>query len=265
MGSALAIAFHEAGLHVYATARDPSKMKNLTSYGIETLTLDVQSESSIADCVKKVSRLDILINNAGASYTMPIADVSIPEAKKLFELNVWSPVAVTQALLPLLLKSSKAVVVNHTSSGVVTSIPFQAVYNASKAAFSMFSNTLRLELQPFGIAVVELRTGGVKTNIVNNVKARQPELPEGSIYMPAREAVEKALRGEWFNDMGIAAEQWAKGVVADLLRRNPPPIIWRGESAWLAWLGSCLPFGMFDGRIKRMVGLDIVERTIRKG
>jgi 1-acylglycerone phosphate reductase len=104
MGAALAVAFHEAGLHVYATARTPSKIAQLASLGIETLTLDVLSDSSIAACVSKLSSLDILINNAGASYSMPVSDLSIPEAKMLFDLNVWSYLTVTQAFLPLLLK-----------------------------------------------------------------------------------------------------------------------------------------------------------------
>lgn len=65
LGAALAITFHEAGLHVYATSRDPSKMNDLQARGIEILTLDVLSDSSIAACVSKVSSLDILVNNAG--------------------------------------------------------------------------------------------------------------------------------------------------------------------------------------------------------
>ncbi len=73
LGAALAIAFHEAGLHVYATARNPSKMTELTSLGIETLTLDVLSDSSITACVNKLSNLDILVNNAGACYSMPVS------------------------------------------------------------------------------------------------------------------------------------------------------------------------------------------------
>src|ERR1700748_1171583 len=93
LGAALAIAFHEAGLHVYATARDPSKMKELSALGIETLTLDVLSDSSIAACVSQLTSLDILVNNAGAGYSMPVSDISITEAKKLFDLNVWSQIA----------------------------------------------------------------------------------------------------------------------------------------------------------------------------
>jgi NADP-dependent 3-hydroxy acid dehydrogenase YdfG len=84
MGAALAIAFHEAGLHVYATARDLSKMTQLASLGIETLVLDIQSDPSIASCVSKLSsrNLDILVNNAGASASMPISDLSLPRLRR---------------------------------------------------------------------------------------------------------------------------------------------------------------------------------------
>ncbi|MCJ1286180.1 hypothetical protein MMC26_005525 [Xylographa opegraphella] len=265
IGAALAIAFHEAGLHVYATARNPSKMELLAAAGIQTLTLDVQSESSIAACVNSLSSLDILVNNAGAQFLMPVVDVSITEAKQTFDLNVWAHIAMTQAFLPLLMKSSKGMIVNQTSVGAVTTLPFQAVYNASKAAFAMFSDSLRLELQPFGITVVDLRTGVVKTNLIKNSKElKQPSLPKGSIYEPARETVEKVMRQEGFENTGMPAQQWAKAVVQDLLKMNPPPVIWRGESAWLTRLAAVLPFGMFDGMVKKLTGLDIVAQMVRK-
>ena len=98
-------------------------------------------------------------------------------------------------------------IVNQTSVGGVTTLPFQAVYNASKAALIMFSDTLRLELQSFGITVVDLRTAIVKTNFLTNLRELQkPTLPSGSIYEPAREVVEKALRQEQFDDAGISAD-----------------------------------------------------------
>ena len=135
---------------------------------------------------------------------MPLVDASIPEAKNLFDLNVWSHIAVTQAFLPLLLRSSHGMIVNQTSVGAVVTIPFQAVYNSSKAALAMLSDSLRLELQPFGIAVVDLRTGVVKTNLIKNLKeSKKPSLPEGSIYEPAKETVEKALRQEEFENQGM--------------------------------------------------------------
>ena len=116
IGAALAVAFHDAGLRVIATARNPSKMESLKSAGIETLPLDVQSETSIQQCVGELSSLDILVNNAGSGLLSPLSDVSIAQAKELFDLNVWAQVAMTQACLPLLLKSEQAIIVNHTSS-----------------------------------------------------------------------------------------------------------------------------------------------------
>jgi NADP-dependent 3-hydroxy acid dehydrogenase YdfG len=263
MGAALAEEFHRSGYSVYATARDQSKMASLSALGIKTMALDIQSQESIDQCVKSMPHLDILVNNAGASYTMPIVDMSIPEAKKLFDCNVWGHLALTQAFMPRLLASPKAMVVNHTSVGVHAALPFQAAYNASKAAMCMFSDILRLELQPFDIEVVNLKTAGVKTNIVQNIQARQPQLPASSIFAAAKELVESALRSEWVGDRGITAEEWAKGVVADLQKSSVPPVIWRGESAWMARFASILPFGWIDGTYKRMTGLEKIEQTIR--
>ena len=263
LGSALAIAFHKAGLHVRATARNPSKVTELTALGIETFTLDVQSESSIAACVGQLSSLDILVNNAGATYTMPVSDLSIPEAKKLFDLNVWSYLAVTQAFLPLLLES-KGMIVNQTSSASVVTVPFQSAYNASKAAIATFSDTQRLELEPFGITVVDLKTGSVKSNIMKNHKEMtQASLPRGSIYEPAKEAVETTMSGDKFFKSAMSAQQWAEGVAHNLLKKKPPPVIWTGGlTTWLVRIATILPFGTLDGTMKKMTGLDVVKQKV---
>ncbi|KAI9700965.1 MAG: hypothetical protein M1820_006610 [Bogoriella megaspora] len=287
MGAALAIAFHNAGHQVFATARNSSKLKPLAEKGIETLPLDVTSESSIASAVSSVTSsladergLNMLINNAASSYSMPISDVSLDAARELFDVNVWSHIAVTQAFLPLLLKSTsssdkttsagghhnQAMIVNHTSVGSVTALPFQGIYNSSKAALAMLSETMRLELAPFGIRVIDLKTAGVRTNIIanNNVNTRTERLREGSIYEPAREVVEKAMSQEGLRDIGISPEQWATEVSALLLRKNPPAVIWRGESAQIARFASMLPSGLFEGTIKRLTKLDVVEDIIER-
>lgn len=262
LGAALAIALHEAGLHVYATARDVMKMKQLSAKGIQTLTLDVTSDTSIAECVAQVPSLDILVNNAGGGYSMPISDLSIPEAKKLFDLNVWACLAVTQAFLPLLIKS-KGMVVNNTSVGSLFCMPFQSAYNASKAAMAMFSDTLRLELEPFGVKVVDLKTGGVLSNFLENKHAGTKQiLPQGSIYEPARNTIEDVLRGEDYKQKMGPAEQWAKDVAKDLLRKKPPSYVWRGDGAGMVrWL-LCLPYGTLDGFLKKLTKLDVVEKTL---
>ena len=123
LGSALAIAFPEAGLHVYATARSSYKMSHVESVVSEALTLEVQTAISTAMCVSRMTDLDDLVNNAGGAYSMPFSDLSIPKVKQLFDLSVWSDLAVTQALVPLLLRS-KGMIVNRTSVVSAISIPF---------------------------------------------------------------------------------------------------------------------------------------------
>ncbi|KAK4233735.1 hypothetical protein C8A03DRAFT_19233 [Achaetomium macrosporum] len=300
MGAALAEAFHRAGHRVFATARNPSKLSPLAEQGIETLTLDVTSPSSIAAAVSSLTAslppnqgLDMLVNNAAGSYSMPIADISLDAARDLFNLNVWAHIAVTQALLPLLFRQStttattiptatatfsstttafQPMIVNHTSVGSVAALPFQGVYNASKAALAMLTATMRMELAPFGIRVIDLKTAGVKTNIINNNNVNNPaagggggdRLPEGSIYAPVREVVERAMSQEDLRGRGITAEQWAEEVAGLLLGRNPPAVIWKGESAMVVRVASAMPCDLFEGPIKKMTGMDRVEEIIRR-
>lgn len=246
-------------------------MAALKAMGIETLTLDVLSEESISACVSEVTKLtggtlNVLLNNAGAGYNMPISDISIPDAKKLFDLNVWSYISIIQAFMPLLTRAKDgAIVVNHTSVGSMTGLPFQATYNASKAAMAMYSECLRLELQPFNITVVDLKTGGVRSNIFAN--ATDTKLPSNSIYAAARDDAEKMLSGEKLQSLKgtfVEAEVWAKGVVKDLTKPKPPYQIWRGGSALLAWISTFLPVGLFDGKLKEITGLDAVIRKINE-
>ncbi|KAK9368983.1 hypothetical protein V1509DRAFT_639338 [Lipomyces kononenkoae] len=264
MGAALAVAFHKSGLNVIATARNPGKMAKLKAAGIETMPLDILSQESIKDAVSKVSSLDILVNNAGTAYSMPLSDLDIEQAKETFNANVWAQLAITQAFLPLLLKS-KGMIVNQTSVVSTTAVPFQSAYNASKAAMAIFSDTARLELEPFGIKVVELKTGAVSTNMIKNQKENTPiTLPVGSLYEPAREAVESAMRNDKMANVGTPPDRWAAEVVGDLMKKNPPAMIWRGSQAKAGRLGTIFPHGMLDSVMKKMTGLDVVEEMVRK-
>ena len=129
----------------------------------------------------------------------------------------------------------------------------------------IFSDTLRLELQPFGITVIDLRTAVIRTNLIRNIREeKKPSLPKGSIYEPTREVVEKALRQEQFDDAGIPAEKWSKLIIHNLMKQKPSPVIWRGESAWLTWFGTVLPFGTLDNFIKKLTGMDVVAKIVGK-
>ncbi|QDS75213.1 hypothetical protein FKW77_000121 [Venturia effusa] len=266
LGAALAIALHKAGIHVYATARNPAKMATLTALGIETLTLDVQSTESITACVAEISSrkggLDILINNAGAIYSMPFSDMSVSQAKMLFDLNVWSYLEVTQAFLPLLMQS-KGTVVNQTSIAAVCTVPFQSAYNASKAAMAMFSDHQRLELAPLGVKVVDLKTGGVTSNFFKNAIGTQ-KLPDGSLYLPAREAIEKSMAGGNMKGKTMDTTVWAECVVAQLLKKKPSSNIWAGANASKMRFMQILPHGIMDSRLRKMTGLDVFDKALNK-
>lgn len=271
LGAALALAFHthlSKSYRVFATARNLSKTKSLQSAGIEVLTLDVLESTSIAECVTQVSSLtngtlDVLLNNAGAGFSMPISDISIPEAKKFFDLNFWSYLEVTQAFLPLVLKSNHpdgGMIVNNTSVASVCPVPFEGMYCASKAATAMISDTIRLELQPFGVKVIDLKTGAVKSNIHDS----KIVLPENSIYGIAKNVVERVMRGEQMKGDEQPADEWAEAVVRDLSVKSPRPQIWQGSKSWAMWLVTCLPHGLIDAKIKQIRGLDIVGQELRK-
>ncbi len=288
LGSSLAVAFHRAGWRVFATARNTSRLASLTALTpqsdgtkIETLQLDTLDDTSIAACVAQVSALtktkkdddghgslDALINNAGAGYTMPLADASIAQGKALFDLNVWSVLAVTQAFLPLLLKSTHptgAIIANNTSISGLTAgaFPFQGVYNASKGAAVLMTETLRLELAPLGVRVVNLVTGGVKTNF--KVNEERPGIPEGSIYSAAKENIDWAMSGgDWLQGV-MDREDWAEKVVRQLsARRGPPHWVWEGTFSVLGRLVALLPIGVSDFYVRRLLRLDVVGRKVRE-
>lgn len=119
-GAAIAKAFRAKGYHVFATLRNIAKAGPLAQLdGIEILELEVTSSESIQQCAKIVEKrtggsLDVLVNNAGGGFGMPLLDTSLDKAKQCYDLNVWGPLAVTQAFAPMVVKS-RGVVVNISS------------------------------------------------------------------------------------------------------------------------------------------------------
>ncbi len=126
---------------------------------LEKLELDVTSPDSIAAAVSATERitggkLDFLVNNAGYGYMMPLMDADINKIRKNFDVNVFGLLAVTQAFFPLL-REAKGMVVNQASITGLPGLdqPYIGTYSASKRAVVSFSNTMRVELAPFGIKV----------------------------------------------------------------------------------------------------------------
>ncbi|WJG37290.1 amidase signature domain-containing protein [Fusarium oxysporum Fo47] len=270
LGSALALAMKDRGWRVFPSGRNLAKLSKVKEAGLECIEMDVGSDESVSAAVEKVKQitggsLDALLNNAGTGYSMPIIHVDIATSHGLFELNVFSIIRVTQAFFPLLLKSTHgALLINNTSaSGLLgAGIPFQGTYAASKAAAASVTESLRVELAPFGIRAINLFTGGVKSTFHNN--SPDAELPKDSIYNIAKEAIEATMNG---NEAGMNkpdAMTWAKQVAGDLSQRKPPYLIFRGGSAGLARLGTLFPTGTFDSTVKQLGGIDVLERKLKE-
>ncbi|UNI16814.1 hypothetical protein JDV02_003214 [Purpureocillium takamizusanense] len=232
IGAALAQALADQGHHIIATARSPSKipleLRSLSN--VITLALDVSSTESVIHAAKTVSEagkgLDVLVNNAGVGYTMPILDVDVEQAERLYEANVWGPVRTIQAFADLLI-ASEGRIVNMSSVGAVVNTPWIASYASSKPALNSISETLRLELGPLGVSMTTVYLGTVATSFHANEPA--PELPPGSRYTSILDTITKWAKGESGPKAG-SMKDLVDSVFPDILGEKGG-IVWRGPNS----------------------------------
>lgn len=250
IGAALASEFHSRGHRVIASGLSESLLEPLRESGLETMVMDVTSESSIRDAVSHVAKLtggklDILINNAGLLHIMPFADTDPADARRVLEVNVLGTIAVTHAFLPMLVAASSSsspggdsVVANLGSINTTLHPPFVSVYNAAKAAVETLSSSLRAELAPLGVRVAVLKTGCVRTDLFAHAAPRP--LPADSWYGSLRGFIERRELA-WTPFAYTEPEAYARAVVAELLRPAVKAVVWRGAMTTAVWLLSFLP------------------------
>lgn len=234
IGSALAIELQKRGLHVFATARSLEKMAHLEHLPNVTLmrldVIDQTSMTAVSELVRAATdgKLDYLVNNSGAQHLAPIIDTDLRIAKEIFDVNVFGILLMVKTFSPLLLAAQGCIVNICSVSGYVYA-PWMGLYQASKAATEMLSETMRLELQPLGVRVISLVTGAVATNIM--LGASIGGLPKSSPYNV--KSVETAISKMASKDDGIKrtpASEYAKAVVNDMLG-SCSGRIWRGQMA----------------------------------
>lgn len=262
IGAALAAELHRRGNRVYATARRLDTLSSLLAMGIATDSLDVNDDASIAAVISRieseVGRLDILINNAGFSQVGAVVDLTRDDLRRQYETNVISPVIVTRAALPLLRAAraagDAAVVVNVGSIVGVLTTPFAGAYCSSKAAIHSLSDALRMELAPFGIQVVTIQPGGVRSAFGNHAE-EAIRLPPDSLYRPVEKGIR--ARAQAGQQGATPVDEFVVPVVDALLRPAPPAIIRGGKnSVRLPLLKKLLPLRTFDGLVSKVFGLD---------
>lgn len=167
MGKSTAHHLHQQGYIVYGAARRTEKMKDLEEKGIKTIYLDLTEDDSIVKAIdtilEKEGRIDVLVNNAGYGSYGSVEEVSIDEAKRQFEVNMFGLARITQLVIPTMRKQKSGRIVNISSMGGKIYTPFGAWYHATKFALEGWSDCLRLELKQFGIDVVVVEPGGIQT------------------------------------------------------------------------------------------------------
>jgi NAD(P)-dependent dehydrogenase (short-subunit alcohol dehydrogenase family) len=265
IGAAFAREFAKRGHRVYATARRAEALAALEAEGIRGLVLDVNDDSSIARALDAVLReaghLDLLVNNAGFSQVGAVVDLTREDLRRQFETNVIAPMAVTGQAVPLLraavASNGSAVVANVGSIVGLFTTPFAAAYCSSKAAVHSLTDALRMELKPFGIHVVSIQPGGVRSSFGEHAE-EAIRLPEDSIYRPVEAGIR--ARAQAGQQDATPADVFAVPVV-DALLRNPPPRVIRGgaNSVRLPLLKRLLPAAMFDAKLAKMFGLDALR------
>src|SRR5215831_11963858 len=167
IGRAAAVSLHRAGLRVYATARRVDALADLAGRGITTMALDVTDEASMTAAVAAVEAdagaVGTLINNAGYGLYGPVEQVPMAEIRRQFETNFFGLVRLTQLVLPGMRHRGEGRILNVSSMGGRITLPGGAFYHASKYAVEAFSDALRMEVAQFGIGVVLIEPGPVKT------------------------------------------------------------------------------------------------------
>src|SRR6266704_4079749 len=167
IGRATAEQLAARGWTVYATARRPESIRDLAGRGCKTLALDVCDEASMRAAVETVERAEgavgVLVNNAGYGQEGPFEEVPMAQVRRQFETNVFGLVRLTQLVLPGMRRQSWGRVVNLSSMGGRLTLPGGAYYHATKYAVEAISDALRFEVRPFGIDVVVIEPGPIKT------------------------------------------------------------------------------------------------------
>jgi NAD(P)-dependent dehydrogenase (short-subunit alcohol dehydrogenase family) len=182
IGKDFALRLLQQGYAVFGAARRVDRMHDIVAAGGTALAMDVTDEGSMVRGVEQIirehGRIDVLINNAGYGQYGALEDVSIEDARKQFETNLFGLARLTQLCLPHMRAQKSGKIFNISSVGGKLATPLGGWYHASKFALEGYSDALRLEMRPFGIDVVVIEPGGVQSEW-SGIAAQEAERTSG--------------------------------------------------------------------------------------
>jgi len=230
IGFETVLALASEGYYTYATMRDTAKgdkLKELSkkeNLKIDVLELDVDDENSAKIAMKHIldqkQRIDVLVNNAGWALWGCVEDVSVDEFKTQFETNFFSIIRLIQEVGPTMRNQGSGTIVNISSVVGRIGFPASPAYISSKFALEGLSESLRFEFAPFGVDVIIIEPGVIKTNFMKNMKmAKKSELD--TVY---KDITTKVVSGvKMMTEMGTHPKEVASTIVKAIKDKKPLP------------------------------------------
>ena len=230
IGYETSLSLAREGYFTYATMRDLKKANAVKKIAedenlpLKVIELDVDNEKSAEDAIKSIidekQRIDVLVNNAGWGIWGTAEDVSIEEFREQFETNFFSVVRMIQKVAPVMRKQGTGDIVNISSIAGRIGFPVSTAYISSKFALEGLSESIRFELGQFGVNVIIIEPGVIKTNFFDSMKTAK-KADESSAY---KEITEKVISGvKMMAEMGTAPKEVANVIIKSLKEEKPLP------------------------------------------
>ncbi len=255
IGRMVAQELKNAGFQVYAAARRVDRMADLEKDGITPVALDLTKDESIVECVNAVlskeKSIDVLVNNAGYGSYGAIEDVPLEEGRRQFDVNLFGMARLIQLVTPAMRKNHYGKIVNISSMGGKIWTKFGGWYHATKYAVEGLSDCLRMELKPFGIDVIVVEPGGIKTDwgiiAAENLKKTSANGAYAEIANKAADGMIKNYSGNMLSKPELIAKTVRKAVT----KRHPRTRYLIGFGAKpMVWTHKIFGDRVFDWVIK---------------
>ena len=218
------------GFYTFASMRDVSKSNKIKELAekenlpIDIIELDVDKEDSIKNAVKTVvekkQRIDVLVNNAGWGLWGSVEDVSVNEFKAQFETNFFSVIRMIQEVAPIMREQKSGHIINISSIAGRIGFPISPAYISSKFALEGLSESLRFELMPFGVNVIIIEPGMIKTNFFEPMKLGK-KAENTDVY---KNITEKVLSGvKMMAQMATDPKEVSNTIIQAIKEEKPLP------------------------------------------
>ncbi|MCG8307047.1 MAG: oxidoreductase [Cytophagales bacterium] len=258
IGKATALRLINEGHIVYGAARRIEKMHDLADVGGYRIKLDITEEDDIESAVKQIideqGRIDVLVNNAGYSVYGAIEDVSIEDARRQFDVNLFGLGSLTQKILPFMRKQRSGHIINITSIGGKIYIALGGWYHASKHALEGWSDCLRLETKQFGIKVSIVEPGAIETEFSDVMNQPMVDRSRGGAYEHLSNAIIEANKGAYDGSPSTSPDVIAKTISNAIKSKSPKTRYAAGKMAKpILFMRRWLSDKMFDKMIMMQV------------